>query len=251
MSEHTPTKRTPNIFDQPDIRIPTVVIGADVETKSMRTDAYVVSLGFAAWDVATMRLIAHHYQNIDPEDEKAKAIFHEDPGTLAWWRGEGDDPAYAPSREAYAEAFGGTMKMPEALWGAYRFLEKFKQHKVTITMRGPEFDEPILMNAFLQCDVPTSILRRFSMIDSDRTAERIMHAFGLTPNYPAESQHWTRGKDAYLHHAGWDAAREGYITARIYHLALIASRHGFERMMAAHNQMMTGEYAAMDFLREE
>lgn len=250
MSEINPTKRTPTIIDAPDVRLPTVVIGVDVETKSMRADAYIVSLGMAAWDVATMRLIATHYQTIDPEDEKAKAIFHEDPGTMAWWRGEGDDPTYSPSREAYKDTFSGTMKMPEALWGAYRFLEKFKTYRATMTMRGPDFDAPILMNAFKQCDVPTSILRRFSMLDSDRTAERIMHAFGLEPNYPVESQHWTRGKDAYLHQAGWDAAREGYITARIYHLALIAKHHGFERMLEAHAQMQTGEYAAVDFLRE-
>lgn len=251
MTEVTPTKRTPNIFDAPDIHIPTIIIGVDVETKSTRADAYPVSIGAGAWDIATMRLIATHYQTIDPNDEKAKAIFHEDPYTMAWWRGEGDNPDYAPSREAFAEAFSGTMPMPEALWGMYHFFEKFKSHKVALSMRGPEFDQPILMNAFSQCDVPTSLLKRFSMLDSDRTAERIMHAFNLTPDYRAESHNWTRGKDAYLHHACFDAAREGYITARIYHLAMVARLHGFDRMLEAHNQLMTGEYTAMDYLREK
>lgn len=246
----TEPRRTPSIYEAAPVRIPNIVIGADGETKSMRSDAYLVSIGFAAYDVPTLRFIGAYYQNIDPNDEKAQAIFHEDPGTMAWWRGEGENPEYAPSREAYAEAFAGTMKMPEALWGAYRFLEGFKDKVCTITMRGPDFDAPIMMNAFAQCDVPAGMLRRFSMLDSDRTAERLAHAMGLAPDYQAESHNWTRGKEAYLHHAGYDAAREGYITARIYHLALIAKRHGFERMLEAHNQLCTGEYAAMEFLRE-
>lgn len=244
------SQRTPSIFEAAPVRIPNIVIGADGETKSMRSDAYLLAVGFAGWDVTTLRYIGGYYQTIDPNDEKAKSIFHEDPGTMAWWRGEGDNPAYAPSPEAYKEAFSGTMKMPEALWGAYRWLETFRDKVCTITMRGPDFDSPIMMNAFLQCDVPTSILRRFSMLDSDRTAERIMHALGLVPDYQAESHNWTRGKDAYLHHAGFDACREGYITARMYHLALIAKRHGFERMLEAHHQICTGEYAPMEFLRE-
>lgn len=244
------TARTPSIYEAAPVRIPNVVIGVDVETKSLRSDAYPIALGMAAWDVATLRLIGAFYQTIDPNDEKAKGVFHEDPGTMAWWRGEGDNPDYAPSPEAFKEAFSGTMKMPEVLWAGYKFLEGFKKQQVTLTMRGPDFDAPVLMNAYAQCDVPTSLLRRFSMLDSDRTAERLAHAFGLEPNYEAESHNWTRGKEAYLHHAGYDAAREGYITARIYHLALIAKRNGFERMVEAHHQMCTGEYAPMEFLRE-
>ncbi|QVW28731.1 putative exoribonuclease [Erwinia phage pEa_SNUABM_8] len=246
------SQRTPSIYEAAPVRVPQIVIGVDGETKSMRSDAYLISLGMAAWDVTTLRLIGAFYQTIDPNDEKAKAIFHEDPSTLAWWRGEGDNPDYAPCPEAYKEAFSGTMKMPEVLWSAYKFLEGFKapNRNVTLTMRGPDFDHPILMNAFAQCDVPTSLLRRFSMLDSDRTAERIASAMGLEPNYDAESHNWTRGKEAYLHHAGYDAAREGYITARIYHLALVAKRHGFERMLEAHHQICTGEYAPMEFLRE-
>lgn len=244
------SKRTPSIYGPANVRVPNIVIGVDVETKSLRSDAYPIAVGITAWDVPTLRLIGSFYQTIDPNDEKAKSIFHEDPGTLAWWRGEGEDPAYAPSPEAYKEAFSGTTKMPEVLWGAYRFLEGFKTQITTLTMRGPEFDSPILMNAFAQCDVPTSLLRRFSMLDSDRTAERITYALGLEPDFQAESHNWTRGKEAYLHHAGFDSAREGYITARIYHLALVGKRHGFERMLEAHNRLCTGEYAPMEFLRE-
>lgn len=244
------SQRTPSIYEAAPVRIPNIVIGVDGETKSMRSDAYLIALGMAAWDVATLRLIGAFYQTIDPNDEKAKAIFHEDPGTMAWWRGEGDNPAYAPSPEAYKEAFSGTLKMPEVLWAGYKFLEGFRNQQCTLAMRGPDFDHPILMNAYAQCDVPTSLLRRFSMLDSDRTAERIMAALGMEPCYEAESYNWTRGKEAYLHHTGYDAAREGYVTARMYHLALIGKRHGFERMLEAHHQICTGEYAPMEFLRE-
>lgn len=233
-----------------DVKIPTIVVGADGETQSLRPDAYLLSIGLAAFDVPTLRLIGAYYQTIDPIDPNALKIFHVDPGTIAWWRGE-DKPEYAPSREAYAEAFSGTTKMPEVLWGAKKFLDEFEGKDVTLTMRGPDFDSPIIMNAFAQCNVPAGRFRKFSMLDSDRTAQRIMHAFGLEPDYDAEAHNWTRGKDAYEHHAAFDAAKEGYITARIYHLALIAKRHGFQRMLEANDQLRTGEYTATQFLRED
>ncbi|MGL5223057.1 MAG: 3'-5' exoribonuclease domain-containing protein [Shewanella sp.] len=239
----------PSIMSAPVIRLPNIIIGADVESKSMRADAYILSIGLTAWDVATMRLIGAFYDTIDPNDEIAKGIFHEDPATMAWWAGMSDTPEFCPSEEARIEAFSGTRKMPEVLWDARNFLEKFKGQQVGITMRGPDFDSPIIMNAMSQCNVPTSLFRRFSALESDRTAERIMHAFDLAPDYEAESCNWTRGKNAYSHHAGFDSAREAYTTARIYHLAMILRKFGWERMIEAHHALRSGDYCAMDFLK--
>lgn len=241
--------RTPSITGSATIRLPNIIIGLDVETKSMRSDAYILSIGLTVWDVTTLRLIGSFYDTIDPEDPKAKEIFHEDPETMRWWNGLTDNPQYCPSPEARAEAFSGKRKLPEVLWDVRNFLEKFKEHQVGITMRGPDFDSPIIMNAFAQCNVPTSLLRRFSALESDRTAERIQHAFDIAPDYEAESHNWTRGKNAYLHHAGFDSAREGYITARVYHLAMIMRKFGWERMMEAHTALRSGDYCALDFLK--
>lgn len=233
-----------------NVTIPSIVVGADAETKSLRPDAYILSIGLAAFDVATLRLIGASYTSIDPNDPEAAKVFHTDPQTIGWWEGK-DRPEYAPSEAARLEAFSGTTNIKDALWNAKKFLDSLGDKPMTITMRGPDFDAPILMNAFAQCDVPPGKFRKFSMLDSDRTAERLMYAFGLEPDMDAEAHNWTRGKDFIEHHAGFDAAKEGYMTARIYHLALIARNHGFPRMLEAHEQMRTGEYIPTMFLRED
>lgn len=224
--------------------LPSIVVGADVETKAIRSDAYILAMGLVGFDVPTMKMVGSFYSTVDPNDEAAKAIFHEDEQTIGWWQGKGD-PDYAPSEEARAEAWSGKENIKQVLWGAKKWLDDISaNHPITITMRGPEFDSPIILNAFAQCDVPPSRFRKFSILDSDRTAERLSYAFGLIPDYHAEAHHWTRGKEAYEHNAGFDAAKEAYCTARIYHLALVAKTFGFERMLECHNEMCSGEYVA-------
>lgn len=220
---------------------PTVVVGTDLETLALRPDAYILTLANVAFDVPTMKMIGSCYHKIDPNDAKAKEIFYIDPQTVGYWEGKGD-PEYAPSEKARIEAFSGTTPLPEALWAAKKWLDDLGNVKMVITMRGPDFDAPILMNAFAQCDIPPGKYRKFSILDSDRTAERIAYAFGLEPNWHAEAHHWTRGKEAYEHNANFDAAKEAYSTTRIYHLALVARTYGFERMLEAHREMCTGEY---------
>lgn len=222
--------------------LPTLVIGADAETKSLRPDAYLLTTGLVAFDVPTLKMVGSSYMRIDPNDPKAKAVFHEDPQTVGWWEGKGE-PEYAPSREAYTEAWGGTTPMPEALWAMRKWLDEITgKHNFVITMRGPDFDSPIFMNAFAQCDVPPGKFRKFSALDSDRTAERLALAFGFEPDLTVEQVYWTRGKPAFEHHALWDAAKEAYTTARIYHLALITREYGYERAKACHEELKTGEY---------
>ncbi|AFQ96672.1 putative endodeoxyribonuclease [Erwinia phage phiEaH2] len=224
--------------------MPSIVVGADVETQSLRDDAYIIAMGLVGFDIPTMKMVGSFYKTIDPKDPKAMEIFHIDPSTLGWWEGK-DNPDYAPTEQARIEAFSGTEKIDQVLWEAKKWLDTISaNHEIVITMRGPEFDSPKIMNAFQQCDVPAGKFRKFSILDSDRTTERLAHAFGLVPNHTAEAHHWTRGKDAYEHNAGFDAAKEAYCTARMYHLALVAKTYGFERMLECHNEMCSGEYVA-------
>ncbi|MDP4361116.1 hypothetical protein QR510_31270, partial [Escherichia coli] len=57
--------------------LPTLVIGADAETKSLRPDAYLLTTGLVAFDVPTLKMVGSSYMRIDPNDPKAKAVFHE------------------------------------------------------------------------------------------------------------------------------------------------------------------------------
>ncbi|AWN08821.1 putative endodeoxyribonuclease [Salmonella phage SPAsTU] len=223
--------------------IPSVVVGTDLETLALRSDAFILTMANVAFDVPTMKMIGSCYQKVDPNDEKAKEVFYIDPKTVGYWEGK-DNPDYAPCEEARKEAYSGTTPLPEALWAMKKFLDDLGDVKMVITCRGPEFDHPILMNAFAQCNVHPGKYRKFSILDSDRTIERLAAAFGLEPNWEIEAPNWTHGKEAYEHNANFDAAKEAYSTARLYHLALVARTYGFERMLDAHREMCTGEYIA-------
>ena len=225
---------------RPPIWLPTVVVGVDVETKAIRPDAYIISVGAAAFDVATLKRISNYYSNIDPNNEDHNKMFHTDAETLAYWNGEGK-PEYAPSEAARIEAFSGTANMKNVLWDLTKYLDSLGDIKMTITMRGPEFDGPILLNAMAGLNVKQGKMRRFSSYDSDRTAERLAEAFGFTLNPEAEAKNWLQHDQDIEHHAGSDAAREGYTTARIYHLGQVLTAYGYDKALECHNRLASGE----------
>lgn len=237
-------------FYFPQEKMPAIVIGVDVETGSLRSDAFIFSAGASAWDVTLLRHIGCSYGVADANDEKAAAIFHKDPATMSWWEGK-EDPSRSPCREAYNEIMSGTIKLPELLWQISKFVTSFADKNAVITMRGPEFDNPILMNAFAQCDVSPGFLRKFSKIDSDRTAHRMMATLGFHPDLDAEEHNWTCGnQNAYPHHAGYDATAEGYMTARAYHLMMLVNKLGYDRAAQANEMMRSGDYDPLPFIKD-
>lgn len=223
-------------------KIPVIVHGFDAETKALRPDAYILSMGMATFDIATLTLLGCSYVAVDPNDPEANEIFHTDPGTLEWWEGKGN-PDYAPSPEARKAAFSGTTKMPDALRIMVNYVEQFKKFDSVIVSRGPEFDIPIVCNALVRCNQYQGLFRRFSANDSDRTVERLMLAMGLEMDQDTEQHNWLRSGGEWVeHHPGFDSARSAYRTARAYHLAHIAKNHGFEQMLVAHKALRAGNY---------
>lgn len=226
--------------------IPEVVIGADVETKSVKPDAYVVSMALNAFDVETLKHIGCCYGTIDPNDENAKC-FHEDAGTMSWWRGEGD-PNYAPSREAFKEAFSGKDKLPDVLKRMVDFAEPLRRkHKVSVATRGPEFDIPIIRNALSECGLYEGIFRNFSANDSDRTAERVLSLLNMDIDHAAEEWIWVKKNEWVEHMPAFDSALSAYRTARCFHLCGLVGKYGSEVAREALELIRTNQYDAMKF----
>lgn len=231
-------------------KLPAVVHGFDLECKALTPDAYILSMGGCTFEVASLSLLGAAYAAIDPNDPEADKVFRTDPGTIAWWNGEGD-PAYAPSPEAKAAAFGGTLNIKDGLRVIVNYFDQYKKFDSVLVTRGPEFDMPIVCNALVTCDMYQGIFRRFSACESDRTVERLMLAFGLDMDQDTESHNWLRKAQWVEHNPQFDSARSAYRTARAYHLAHIAKNFGFEKMLQAHNALKAGNYnAAAGYLGE-
>ncbi len=233
------------------VDIPEVVVGADVETKSTKPNAYMVSMACVAFDIKTLTQIANIYRTIDPNDENMKPPFFDtEESTMKWWRGEGN-PDYAPDPAAFKEAFSGTAKLPDAMKEIVDFLEPIrKKHKHVITTRGPEFDIPIIRNALRQCDLYEGIFRRYAINDSDRTAERVLVALDMDINVDSEERLWCATNQYVSHMPAFDAGMSAYRTARMYHLLYLIRHHGSEVAYKACASMRAGDYNAVAFLKE-
>lgn len=222
-------------------KLPAIVHAIDTETKALRPNAYILSMGGSTFDIATLSLLGCTYVAVDPNDPEADKIFDTDSSTVAWWNGEGD-PAFAPTPEAKQAAWSGTTKIDVALKIVVEYFEQFKKFDSVLVSRGPEFDMPIMCNALVACNVFQGIFRKFSACESDRTVERLMLAFGLDMNQEVEEHNWV-GKGQWVeHHPSFDSARSAYRTARAYHLAHIAKNYGFEKMLIAHKALCEGTY---------
>lgn len=222
-------------------KLPVIIHAFDCETKALRPNAYILSMGGSTFDVATLTMLGCTYVAVDPNDPEADKIFETDSGTVAWWNGEGN-PDYAPTPEAKKAAWEGTTKIDVALKIVVEYFEGFKKFDSVLVSRGPEFDMPIVCNALVACNQFQGIFRKFSACESDRTVERLMLAFGIDMDEAVEGHNWLKKGEWVEHHPSFDSARSAYRTARAYHLAHIAKNFGFDKMLLAHNALRAGNY---------
>lgn len=228
------------------VKLPELVHGFDIETKSLAPTAYILSGSIQTIEILSLRRIDGIYGTIAPNDPDA-ACFDVDQGTLDWWEGKGD-PQYAPSRSSYVEAFSGNTPMPEVLKTWSEYLEPYKSREAVIVTRGPEFDMPIMMNALKECGVYMGLFRRFSMNDSDRTAERMLEMVGLNGDLLLEGSRWLNGETYDPHNPKHDAGLSAYRTARTYHMLMLIREFGSDAAKEAHALLQKDEYVPATFI---
>ena len=219
---------------------PTVCIGVRLATLAIAPDARILAVGLAAWDIGSMRFINNYFGVVDVHDPETKEMFYTDPGTLDWW--DGCLPT-SPSAEAKRACFSGGRTMREVLREAADFIEGLAQYERVIVSKPPAFDLPILTNAYGHLNMFRGMLSKPSLVDSGHTAERGLATLGFGELDPREEPQFCLGQEFISHHPRFEANRLTYFTARYYHLLNIIRKKGYDEALAAHKQMLTGEYA--------
>lgn len=219
---------------------PTVCIGVRLATLAIAPDARILAVGLAAWDIGTLRFINSYFGVVDVHDPETKDMFYTDPSTLDWW--EGSHPS-SPSTEAKRACFSGGITLREVLKQATDFIEGLAQYERVIVGKPPAFDLPILTNAYGHLNLYRGLLAKPSMVDSGHTAERGLETLGFGEVDAREEAQYCLGQPFVQHHPRCESAKLTYFTARYYHLLNIIRKKGYDEALAAHKQMLTGEYA--------
>lgn len=225
------------------VAIPECVIGFDCETKDTLPTAYPLSFAAVVFDIARLAKTHQWSGAIDPNDPKMQPpYFTESKSTLDWWWGKLEYSQ--PDECARKAAWSGTAKLPDVLKEMIDGLEFIRHSKrpYVITTRGPEFDIPIVTNCLNQCDIFRGVFNRFSLNDSDRTAERMLAALGMEMDISTESVHWQGDKMYVAHMPEYDAGMSAYRTARAYHLLKIIREHGSDKAYEINDLMRSLDY---------
>lgn len=115
------------------------IIMLDIETLSTTNNAAILSIGAVCGDLATGRVIAKFYQNINL-DSCLQASLVTDERTIKWWEGQPE-----PVRKALED------NQRDIKPTCISFLDWCKgpgMEGKTLWAKGPEFDNVILRNAF-------------------------------------------------------------------------------------------------------
>lgn len=224
---------------------PSICIGIRLATLAIAPDARPLAVGITAWDIATLRYIDSYFDSIDFHDPESKDMCYVDPSTLDWW--EGRLPS-SPSKEAYRACWSGGQPMRSVLERTTAFIEKLNEFERIIVSKPPAFDMPILTNVYGHLGMWRGMFAKPSAVDSGHMAERGLATLGFDKISDAEATHYSFGQPFVQHHPRFESAKIAYITARYYHLLNIIRKSGYDTAKAAHEQMLTGEYAGFTSL---
>lgn len=226
---------------------PEYVNGLDIETKSEKINCFIIGIGMVTFSVRTMSIVNVTNLLIDPECQIQQVELKRDTSqnTMDWWFPE-EPTEWSPSKEAQDWSWSGTLSTEQALDtldGVFRDLNRNKNTTVH-TMRGPEFDY-IRLNSLYE-DMGRRWDLRWSMLDSDRTVERNLKALGFSSSLSEKEIEYISPSDNFvLHVAVCDAAKEAYLTAKLYHLLWWVRNHGYDKAAEVEANMTQGIYEAI------
>jgi len=195
--------------------IPRYTLGLDIETKDVVPSSYILAIGAVLYDNHTLKVIATWRIDFDPNDpEQGNRTVCE--RTVDWWNTRKPGNAF-PSQQAYDLTWNGTTKFKDGMQQFAKYMNENPRNGVTVVpMRGPDFDYVILRDALKDAGINYRMPAR--NLDSHRTVERVISALGIPPASENEVQRWWKGPEPLHHVAVFDAAWEGYETARMYHI---------------------------------
>ena len=211
-------------------KIPLQCGAIDVETMGVETDAVILSISGAFFNVLTLKPVSCMNVNIKSDDpEQARRSISEQ--TMKWWE-EAGQPG-KPSILARQIAFSGNMSLSKALGVMKAFLDGLPKVRgtYTIAMKGPDFDYPILKSAISDVADRENKLKYTKLwggdLDSSRTIERMCDMMDIPPIGKTEFRlNCVRSGPSDEHISSVDAAMEAYVAARTYHLGYLIMTKG-------------------------
>ncbi len=197
-------------------KIPRYTLGIDIETKNVTADSYILAIGGVLYDNYTLKCISVLNITFDPFDEQQQNRTESD-FTIKWWMTRGEEPKF-PSQEAYDRTWSGTTKFYQGMELFDKFMRQMpRDGAIVLPMRGPDFDYVILKDALRDADIQRTPMYARAL-DSHRTIERVIESLDIPTVNETEHKRLWRGPRPLHHVAVYDAAYEGYETARMYHL---------------------------------
>ena len=212
------------------VSIPRYTLGIDIETKNVTANSYILAIGAVLFDNYTLKTQACLNLEFDPNDPE-QANRTEANFTLDWWHTRGEEPKF-PSQAAYDRTWSGTLKFLAGMELFDKFMRQLpRDGDIVLPMRGPDFDYVILKDALRDAGIyRTPMYAR--ALDSHRTIERVLEALEIPPVSEAEHKNMVWKGEPIPHVAIYDAAIEGYETARMYHLLHCIKTIGYDETIA-------------------
>lgn len=208
------------------VTIPKYTLGIDIETKNVTADSYILAIGAVLKNNYTLKTIACLNLEFDANDPE-QANRTESDFTIRWWNTRGEEPKF-PSQAAYDRTWTGTITFLQGMELFDKFMRQLpRDGDIVLPMRGPDFDYVILKDALRDAGISRTPMYARAL-DSHRTIERVLEALEIPPISQAEHEQMVWKKEPLPHVAIYDAAIEGYETARMYHLLHCIKTIGYD-----------------------
>ena len=206
----------------------------DIEAKSLKHNAFILSIGWSVFNVKTLERVISHEVVIDPNCIlQVKAGRHVDESTIAWWHGQVDYRG-APGTIAREHTWGGELPSDEAIkaFAEFTFLKlpdpdfvanedepwrTPKYYAPKIAMNGPDYDWPVLKTLMEELGIEYNRFF-FNKLDSSRTVRDTRNELGLPAIDKNILAKYSPFGEIIEHTAICDSLIEGYELAAHYNL---------------------------------
>lgn len=209
------------------VTIPRFTVGTDIETKDTVASAYILSIASVMFDNYTLKPVSILNVTFNPNDPEQGNRTSSD-RTLDWWAG---NDASSPCKLAHELTWNGTLGFRAGMEEVDKYFRSLPYGKFTMPMKGPDFDYVIIKHALRELGMYRTPLHA-TPLDSVRTVERLSQGLELPPISDLELKRFWKSDTKLPHTAVYDAAIEGYETARLYHCVHLIKTVGYQAMMA-------------------
>lgn len=223
------------------------ILAIDLETMDVKPTSVVIAIGACMLNLRTMKYVHSFEELIDPNCKlQASGLRSIGAGTMNWWRDyrTNADELFKPTKATADAMFSGTEQLDRAILAFSKWMNEVVfeiDPNTLIVCRGPEFDYVILDNIYTQLNIRNPI-RRFSLLDSDRTTERMRNIMGVPASTQKNIGH-ILPYEGDFHTPRFDSAKEALDSAKAYQATWWLYNHGKDKLNSVIDGWSKDEYA--------